>query len=137
MAPLDPTTRLSIAELAIYIILVPLIVYILLRHGKSGYFGWGFMIAFCGLRLAADGIQIGNHDEAARGELVDNAGAIVNAIGISGLLYGLSGLIHEWSELLASLSSTTLVSNDIATATAAFPATTAGNLSSSKWLSTF
>ena len=103
MAPLDPTTRLSIAELAIYIILAPVVIYILLRHGKSGYLGWGFLIIFCGLRLAADGIQIGNHDKAAKGEPVSNAGAIVNVIGISGLLYSLSGIIHEWSGLLVSL----------------------------------
>ena len=103
MAPLDPTTQLSIAELAIYIVLVPVIICILLRHGKSAYLGWGFLIVFCGLRLAADGIQIGDHSKAAKGEPVGNAGAIVNAIGISGLLYSLSGIIHEWLGLLASL----------------------------------
>jgi hypothetical protein len=108
MAPLDPITQLSIAELAIYVVLVPAVIYILLRHGKPGYLGWGFLIVFCGLRLAADGIQISNHDKAAKGEPVSNAGAIVNAIGISGLLYTLSGIIHEWSGLLAPPSSTTL-----------------------------
>jgi hypothetical protein len=102
MAPLDPTTRLSIAELVIYIVLAPVVIYNLLRHGKSGFLGWGFLIVFCGLRLAADGIQIENHDKAAKGEPVSDVGAIVNAIGISGLLYSLSGIIHEWSGLLTS-----------------------------------
>jgi hypothetical protein len=108
MAPLDPTTQLSIAELTIYIVLVPAIIYTLLRHGKSGYLGWGFLIVFCGLRLTADGIQISNHNKAAKGEPVGNAGAIINAIGISGLLYSLSGIIHEWSGLLASLQALNL-----------------------------
>ena len=98
MAPLDPTTRLAIAELVIYLIIVPIILYILLRHGQPGYPGWGFLIVFCGLRLASDGFQISDHNKAAKGEPVSNTGAIINSIGISGLVYSLAGVIHEWSE---------------------------------------
>lgn len=96
MSNLDPTTQLSIAELVIYLILVPIISYILVRHGKPGYLGWGFLIIFCGLRIASDGIQIGNHKNAANGGSVSSSGAIINSIGLSGLLYSLSGIIHEW-----------------------------------------
>jgi hypothetical protein len=100
MTNLDPKTQLSIAELVIYLILVPIILYILIRHGKLGYLGWSFLIVFCGLRLASDGIQIGNHDNAAKGGSAGSSGAIINSIGLSGLLYSLSGIIHEWSMLL-------------------------------------
>lgn len=96
MSNLDATTQLSIAELAIYLILVPIIIYILVRHGKPGYHGWGFLIVFCGLRLASDGIQIGNHKNAANGGSAGSSGAIINSIGLSGLLYSLAGIIHEW-----------------------------------------
>jgi hypothetical protein len=94
MAQLDSKTQLSIAELAIYIILVPVVVYILIRHGKAGYLGWGFLIVFCGLRLASDGIQIGNNNNASNGQPVGSSGAIINAIGLSGLLYSLCSIIH-------------------------------------------
>ena len=89
---LDATVRLSIAELVIYIFLVPIVVYILIRHGKPGYLGWGFIIVFCGLRLASDGIEIAQHNSLSG----SSSGAIINAIGLSGLLYGLAGILHEW-----------------------------------------
>lgn len=95
MSNLDPTTQLSIAELVIYILLTPIIVYVLIRHGKPGYLGWGFLIIFCGLRLVSDGIQIANHKHAAADGSASGSGAIINSIGLSGLLYSLCGIIHE------------------------------------------
>ena len=103
MGHIDHTNQLAIVELVIYLVLVPIILYVLLRHGRSGYLGWGFLLAFCGLRLAADGIGISNHDKAAKGVPVGASGAIVNTIGLSALLYGLAGIINEaW--VLSSLS---------------------------------
>lgn len=99
MAQLDSATQLSIAELVIYLILVPVVIYILIRHGKPGSLGWGFLIVFCGLRLASDGIQIGSHNNAANRQPVSSSGAIINSIGLSGLLYSLCGIVHERSVL--------------------------------------
>lgn len=95
MSGLDPTTSLAIAELAIYILIVPIVVYIFIRHGKPGYLGWGFLLVFCGLRLTADGFQINDHSKASKGEPVSGTGSIINSVGISGLLLSLSGIISE------------------------------------------
>jgi hypothetical protein len=137
MAQLDSKTQLSIAELAIYIILVPVVVYILIRHGKAGYLGWGFLIVFCGLRLASDGIQIGSNNNASNGQPVGSSGAIINAIGLSGLLYSLCGIIHVRSVPFSLPTNCTIVSNSLTTATSASPITTTRSLSLSRSSSTF
>jgi hypothetical protein len=78
--------RLAIAELVIYIILLPIAVYILVRHGKPGYTGWGFFLVFCTLRIVSSGLGIND---------TSTTGGIINSVGISALLLAISGVIHE------------------------------------------
>jgi hypothetical protein len=89
MAPLDAITSLAIAELTIYILLLPAIIYILVRHGRHGIEGWAFLIVFAILRLVSSGIQVANRNSTS------TTGSIINSVGISGLLLSLSGVIHE------------------------------------------
>jgi len=86
---LNAITRLAIAELALYLILLPVVIYILIRHGKHGLDGWMFLTVFCILRLTSSGLQIGDRNSTS------NTGAIVNSVGISALLLAISGVMHE------------------------------------------
>jgi hypothetical protein len=86
---LDAITRLAIAELVIYVLLLPLIVYILVRHGRRGLDGWGFLIVFCILRVVSSGLQIGSTSSNS------STGGIINSIGISALLLALGGIVTE------------------------------------------
>ena len=94
---LDSTTELAVAELVIYLVLIPIIVYNFIRHGKTGWLGWGYLVVFCGIRVASDGIQISDHHKETQGKSVGDAGAIVSSIGTSPLLLGLAGVLHESS----------------------------------------
>ena len=92
---LDSTTNLAIAELVIYIVLLPTVFFILIKHGKHGLFGWLFLIAFCILRIVADGLQINNHVQESHGKAPSVTAAIVNSVGVFPLLLAISGIIHE------------------------------------------
>lgn len=89
MSSFNDTTRLAIAELAIFLPLLAVVIFIAVRHGRRGLDGWGFLAAFCVLRLTSSGLQVGQQDSTS------NTGSIVNSIGISALLLALSGVIHE------------------------------------------
>jgi hypothetical protein len=83
---INASGRLAIAELIIYIILLPVAFYILVRHGKPGYTGWGFFLLFCTLRIVSSGLGIND---------TSTTSGIVNSVGISALLLAISGIIHE------------------------------------------
>ncbi len=89
MAQSTDVWRLAIAELALYIVILPVVIYILIRHGKHGIDGWGFLAVFCVLRLTSSGIQVGSKNGASI------TGAIINSIGVSGLLLAFAGILHE------------------------------------------
>jgi hypothetical protein len=82
----NASSRLAIAELVIYIFFLPISLYILVRHGKPGYTGWGFFLVFCTLPIVSSGLGINE---------TNTAGGIINSVGISALLLAISGVIHE------------------------------------------
>ncbi|ETI29390.1 hypothetical protein G647_01843 [Cladophialophora carrionii CBS 160.54] len=86
---LNSTTKLSIAELAIYIVLLQPTLWLLYKHGRSGLMSFLYLIAFEILRVAAAGIQIANRNAAHPTE----SGAIVSSIGLSPLLLALAGFV--------------------------------------------
>jgi len=92
---LSSSTILSIVELAVYLPLAALTVYLLIRHRRPGFLGNAYLLAFIGLRLATDGIQI-----ADRNKPISSAAAILNSIGTSPLLLALAGFLHESSHYL-------------------------------------
>jgi hypothetical protein len=77
---------LSIAELAIYIILSIPVLYILVKHLWQGLTGWLFLFFFCTLRLIGGALSM-NSDSTS--------GEIISSVGLSPLLLATSGILHE------------------------------------------
>ena len=88
---LSHTTILWIVELAIYLLLAPVILYLFLRHGKHGLLGFFYLDVFAITRIISDIIFIAQRNNTTPSE----AAAIVSSIGLSPLLLALSGLTHE------------------------------------------
>ena len=84
---LSQTQQVSIFELAIYALLIPLTLFVLVRHGNQGILGWIYLNLFEALRLAGAGLTIG--DSTSTGVL------IINAVGLSPLLLANAGVIRE------------------------------------------
>ena len=59
---MSPQTNLAKAVLAIYIVLGPIVFFVMVRHGLRGaaILGWGYLSLFCTLKLVGSGIQIGD-----------------------------------------------------------------------------
>ncbi len=93
--PVDNVTRLAYAELVLYILLLPLLAFLLVRHFRHGAFGWAFLVAFGLLRIASSALQIDKELRASAGKSTDDTADIVNSVGISALLLAISGIIHE------------------------------------------
>jgi len=88
-------TQLAIAELVIYILLMPVIHYLLFKHGKPGLEAWIFLISFSLLRIIAAALEIADWEKEKKGEPVSSTASIINSVGISALLLCTSGIIHE------------------------------------------
>jgi len=83
---LDQVQRLAVSELVIYSIFFLAGVFVLIRHGRRGLMAWFFFLVFCILRLVASGIRV--HENST-------TGAIINSVGLAGLLLTTLGVIHE------------------------------------------
>jgi prolipoprotein diacylglyceryltransferase len=83
---LDQVQRLAVAELVIYSIFFLIGVFVLVRHGRRGFIAWFFFLAFCILRLVASGMRVTSNTIT---------GAIINSVGLAGLLLATLGTIHE------------------------------------------
>lgn len=92
---MDAATQLAVAELVIYLILLPIPHYLLFKHGKAGLEAWFFLISFSLLRIVASALQINNWNREKKGESVSDIASIINSVGVSALLICISGLIHE------------------------------------------
>ena len=91
---LNSTTKLAIAELAIYIILLQPTLWLFYRHGKTAIIAFLYLIAFQILRIVASAIQISNRNAAHPSE----AGAIVSSVGLSPLILAFTGFVNLlWS----------------------------------------
>ncbi|EXJ59764.1 hypothetical protein A1O7_03911 [Cladophialophora yegresii CBS 114405] len=87
---LNATTKLSIAELAIYIVLLQPTLWLLYKHGRAALMAFIYLIAFEILRIVAAGIQIANRNSPHPTE----SGAVVSSIGLSPLLLALAGFLN-------------------------------------------
>jgi hypothetical protein len=79
---------LAVLEVAVYIFLVNPATYVLFKHGRKGILGWLAIQSFCFTRI------IGNILVLKDGEK-STAATIVNSIGLSPLLIGTIGILHE------------------------------------------
>ncbi|KAF4170155.1 hypothetical protein CNMCM6936_003343 [Aspergillus lentulus] len=79
-------SALSVAQLAIYSVLVCPAVYLTLCHHRRGLLGWGYLLAFCILRITGGALSIHSSGSGAK---------IISSVGISPLLLALDGILHE------------------------------------------
>lgn len=77
---------LSVAELAIYATLSFPVIFILIRHLPAGAVGWGFLLAFCTLRIIGGALSMNSNKPSA---------SIISSVGLSPLLLAASGILHE------------------------------------------
>lgn len=82
---------IDIAQLAIYAMLSIPVVYCLVKHGRTGFLGWFYLLGFCGLRLAAAGMENSNKNNSSNSQ----GTLIVENIGLTPLLLGSIGVLHE------------------------------------------
>ncbi|OQV04422.1 hypothetical protein CLAIMM_09308 [Cladophialophora immunda] len=87
--PLDSVTKLSIAELAIYVALLPPTGWLFYKHGRRAIAAFFFLVAFDILRIVAAAIQISDHNNPHP----STSGAIVSSIGLSPLLLATAGFL--------------------------------------------
>lgn len=92
---LSSEVSLAIAELVLYLILSPIVPYLIFKHRLVGFLGWFYLSFFVGVRLAAAAIQI-----AERNKPPSIAGAVVNAIGLTPLILATAGVLHEAAHYL-------------------------------------
>ncbi|PKX90562.1 uncharacterized protein P174DRAFT_514613 [Aspergillus novofumigatus IBT 16806] len=76
----------SVAQLAIYSVLVCPAVYLTLYHHRRGLLGWGYLLAFCILKITGGALSIHSSSSGAK---------IISSVGISPLLLALDGILHE------------------------------------------
>jgi len=81
--------------LGIYIPVALLTMVCLGYHAKLGFFGWFYLLAFCGLRLAGSGLQVGAEDSGT----VSMTGAIIANVGLSPLTVAVMGILQEVTKL--------------------------------------
>ncbi|KAL3479208.1 hypothetical protein BJX99DRAFT_222703 [Aspergillus californicus] len=78
---------LPIAQLTIFALLTTPVLYLVYRHAPRGLLGWGYLLAFCILRITGGGLSLGSSS---------GAGAqIISSIGLSPMLLALEGILHE------------------------------------------
>lgn len=88
----DGAKSLAIATLVIDLILIQPTFLILWKHGKRGILGWFYLQLLCALRIVANAITI--HD-IVNHQTGGTATTILNSVGLSPLILGATGILHE------------------------------------------
>lgn len=91
MLPTDTDKAIDLAELIIYAILSIPAIYCLVRHGKQGLLGWLYIFLYCTIRLIAAGLKYKSDQD----HKVSTGALVVDNIGLSPLLLGAAGILHE------------------------------------------
>jgi hypothetical protein len=79
---------LAIIEIGIYVFLVNPVTYVLFKHGKKGILGWLSIQLFCFVRVIGNILILKDGTQST-------TATIVNSIGLSPLLLGTIGILHE------------------------------------------
>jgi hypothetical protein len=74
-------------DLAVYLLLTPIVIYIFLCHRWTGFLPWYYLTVFCFARIIGGGLGI--HDSNG---LPAN---IIQSVGLTPLILAIDGLIHE------------------------------------------
>ena len=85
---------IDIAVLVIYILLLPLSLFVVFRHGSSRSVGFLYLCVFCGIRIASSimGI-ISQNNRSSQTDLV--WAGVLGSVGISPLLLASFGLVSR------------------------------------------
>lgn len=78
----------SIAKLVVYLVLAQPALFVLWKHGKTGFLGWFYVQLFCVLRIVTGAIGV-------HGAATGVGPVILNSIGLSPLLLAIAGVLHE------------------------------------------
>ncbi len=84
-------TALPVATVIVYMILIQPICYCVWKHGKRGLLGWLVLQSFCAVRIIGSILEILHEKNGS--DLT--ASLIVPNIGLSPLLLGVLGVLHE------------------------------------------
>lgn len=99
---LSNATILYIVELAIYLILLPIVLHLGYRHGIHGILGYFYLNLACTIRIVSDIISIIEKDDTT-----SIAAVVVSSVGLSPLLLSLAGFLHEIHVKLLSTTTAT------------------------------
>ncbi|KNG89878.1 integral membrane protein [Aspergillus nomiae NRRL 13137] len=75
------------ADLAVYLFLVPFVLYVYWSHGWIGWLPWTNLLIFCTVRVIGGAIGVNDSSSIAAN--------IISGIGISPLLLAIDGLLYE------------------------------------------
>ncbi|KAJ5950097.1 integral membrane protein [Penicillium verhagenii] len=75
------------ADLAVYLILFPIVSYIFITHRWTGFLPWYYLSVFCVARIIGGALGVNDSNSLAAN--------IIQSVGISPLLLSVDGLIHE------------------------------------------
>lgn len=95
MAPFNATARLAVAELAIFIALLLLTIFIAFKHGKIGMVSWHILASFCVLRIVAASLSIANRDKPLQSTAGGEGFVITTSGSIACLVLTLIGVLYE------------------------------------------
>ncbi|KAF2117066.1 hypothetical protein BDV96DRAFT_18022 [Lophiotrema nucula] len=84
-------SALLVATIIVYAVLIQPISYCIWKHGTPGLLGWLVIQVFCVVRIVGSALQI--HDETTGS--TSTAALVVASIGLSPLLLGVAGVLHE------------------------------------------
>ncbi|KIY01020.1 uncharacterized protein Z520_03686 [Fonsecaea multimorphosa CBS 102226] len=93
MAQTSDTVALDAAEIAIYILLFPLIIFLGIRHGSKHSLGFVYLCLFAVLRIVADGLGIANRNLTDESAIITTQA--ISSAGLSPLLLILAAFAHE------------------------------------------
>ena len=91
LAMLDSTGGISIAQITLFSVVAPPVLYCLWRHGKAGFLGWFFLLVFCALRIVGAGLVINGQVTGN----VNSTGAVISQVALSPLFFAFCGIQHE------------------------------------------
>lgn len=84
-------TALPIATIIVFAILATPITYCCFKHGRGGLLGWGIIQSFCLIRIIGGILEIRTETTGQDA----TAALIVTSIGLSPMILGTLGVLHE------------------------------------------
>jgi hypothetical protein len=95
----DTGGKITIAQLAFFLIAIFPAIYCLFKHGKHGLLGWFFICAFCMVRIVGAAIIIS--DESGNKPLSE-AGLIISSVAIAPLIISIAAIAQESYDKLST-----------------------------------